>query len=133
VPDGFVQLALAGDLDQAETEDLRNAAHGISGVGKRALDAKLKSARGEHTKRQSEDRRNQRAADRCDPRPPISVPANDEPWLPQMQVINEVLGHAVEAEPPARDIDGFCTRLQMQAIPLLHLLSTEFTNPESGE
>jgi hypothetical protein len=40
----FVRLGLAGDLDEDEVEELRNLAHERSGVGKRALDKKLKGA-----------------------------------------------------------------------------------------
>ncbi len=55
VPDGFVRLVLEAGLDEAEAEDLRNLAHEISGVGKRALDTKLKGARKEQASRRAKD------------------------------------------------------------------------------
>ena len=36
----------------------------------------------------------------------IRAPFPDEPWLPEMDVLNEVIGKVATAVPPLRDIDG---------------------------
>ena len=42
--DIFVRCALAGDLNESEIERLRNLVHARSGIGKRAIERKLKNA-----------------------------------------------------------------------------------------
>ena len=55
----------------------------------------------------------------------IPVPADDAPWLPQMELMNDALRASLETEPPARDIEGVSTRLKLRSIPLLHLLQPQ--------
>jgi hypothetical protein len=130
VPDEFVRIVLESGLDETETDDFRNLAHDISGIGKRALDAKLKTARKKQAKGRAEARRHQRAAERSDPRPQIKVPLGNDPWLIQMAVVNEVQGSSRITEPPTRDAEGDRSRLKMRTFPRLHLLSTSTSNPD---
>ena len=102
----FVRLALAAELDADELEHLRDLASQRAGVGKRAIERKLKAARQELASQRAQEERNRRAAERRDPRPQIEAPEPDAPWLPQMQVLNDVLGASRAPEPPMRDIDG---------------------------
>ena len=88
----FVQLALAGDLGADEVEELRNLAHEKSGVNKRTLDKKLENARRDAIAHRWATEREERLAQRRDPRPQIPAPLPDAPWLPQMELLNEVLG-----------------------------------------
>jgi hypothetical protein len=97
VPDGdvvgaFVRLALAGDLAETELEQLRDEVCRRAGVGKRVLSQALKTARDDQRASQRAEARELRAAQRRDPRPRIDAPAPDAPWLPQMEVLNDVLG-----------------------------------------
>ena len=123
VADTFVCLVLAAELDTDEIERLRDIAHNRSGAGKRALDAKLKRARREHAERQAQENRQPRIAERRDPRPQIPAPANDAPWLPQMQVLNDVLGKSCEPEPPMRGAEGFVLQVRVRRVPKMHLLT----------
>ena len=55
-----------------------------------------------------------------DPRPLIRAPLTDEPWLPQMDVLNEVIGAVVAIMPPVRNIDDDATRVRKLPVPNMH-------------
>jgi len=69
-----------------------------------------------------------KAAERHDPRPQIPAPLPDAPWIPQMQVLNDVLGASPATEPPMRDIDGVVTMVRVRRIPNMHTLTAETVN-----
>ena len=119
----FIRVVLAGDLDADEIERLRDIASNRSGVGRRALDSKLKRARQEQDERQAQENRERRIAERRDPRPQIPTPTADAPWLPQMQVLNDVLGKSRDPEPPMRDSEGFVVQVRARRVPKMHLLT----------
>ena len=50
----------------------------------------------------------------------IRSPFPDEPWLPQMDVLNEVIGGVIAAKPPSRDIDGDAMRVRKLPVPNMH-------------
>jgi hypothetical protein len=126
--DAFVRVAVNADLDAHQMEALRNQVAGLAGVGKRALDAKLKAARKEQAARAEQEARDQRAADRRDPRPQIAAPAPDAPWLPQMAVLNDILGGSDLPEPPMRDVDGVVTKVRVRRMPNMHALTPQGVN-----
>jgi hypothetical protein len=119
----FLDLALLGDLDEAEIEHLRNQAAKRSGSGKPILSNMLKEARKERDAENARVERELRAAARNDPRPIIAAPSKDAPWLPLMSVINEPL--AASAQPPWRDIDGDLTTARMLRIPNMHAFTSQ--------
>ena len=119
----FIRLVLAGDLDADEIERLRDIASKRSGVGRRSLDSKLKRARQEQVERQAQENRERRIAERRDPRPQIPAPTADAPWLPHMQVLNDVLGKSCDPEPPMRDVEGFVVQVRARRVPKMHLLT----------
>ena len=126
--DTFIRLVLASDLEADELERLRDIASNRSAVGRRALDSKLKRARQKQAERQVQETRERRIAERRDPRPQIPAPAADAPWLPQMQVLNDVLGKSRDPEPPMRDIEGFAVRTRVRRVPKMHLLTACSSN-----
>jgi hypothetical protein len=128
VADVFVRCVLGGDLGEDEIDRLRNLASKIGCIGKRALDALLKRARRERTARRHQEEREWRLAQRRDPRPQVPLPAVDEEWLPQMRVLNDVLGGCCDAEPPARNANKVAAQVRARRIPSLHLLSTRESN-----
>ena len=73
------------------------------------------------------------AARRQDPRPQIRSPFPDEPWLPQMEVLNEVIGKVTAARPPARDIDGDAMRVRKLPVPNMHAFTQSEVNVEPEE
>lgn len=91
--------------------DFRDKVAKTAGVGKHVIDQRLK-----------------RAAERQDPRPQIEAPTRDEPWLPQMNLLNEVLGSSKAPEPPMRDIEGFLTEIHTRALHSMHMLSAAGIN-----
>ena len=116
----FARLAVEGDLDLIELADLRQLAKKLSGVGLRVIDGVLKAAQQKQAARDAMAARARRAARRQDPRPQIRAPFPDEPWLPQMGVINDVIGKVTAARPPARDIDDDAMRVRMLPVPDMH-------------
>jgi hypothetical protein len=126
VSDLFVRCILWGDLEEDEIEQLRDRASKATGAGHRSLDAKLRRTRKEYASRQAEEQRNQRIAERCDPRPQIPLPAPDAEWLPQMQVLNDVLCSAPTA---MRNTALIAAQVHTKRIPSLHLLTAKEVNP----
>jgi hypothetical protein len=131
--DLFVRCVLSGDLSEDEVERLRNLAGSISGTSKRVLDARVKRARQERAAARTEDERERRIAKRRDPRPQIPAPTSDAPWLPQMAVLNEVLGKVREPEPPMRDFDGVIIRVRVRRTPNMHAFTELGANQEETE
>ncbi len=128
--DLFVRLVLAGDLDAAEIEDLRDIASKHAEVGKRALDAKLKAARKTAAAAAAQFATKRRLAERRDPRPQIEVPLPDAPWLPVMGALNEVLGRMGDAEPPVRDVDGIYVKVRVRRALNMHRFTSRGANAE---
>ena len=89
-------------------------------IGLRAINAVLKAAQQQQAAQNAKAARAHQAASRRDPRPQIRAPFPDEPWLPQMDVLNEVIGAVVAAMPPARDIDGDAMRVRKLPVPNMH-------------
>ncbi len=129
VPDGFVRLVLEGALNEAETEALRNLAHEISGVGKPALDATLRSARKERATRRAKAKSARQAAARRDRRPHIDAPIADDARVPVVTSIDEVLCNQHQLEPPIRDAEGRPTDARRRAPVMLHETLTAESNP----
>jgi hypothetical protein len=130
VADAFVRIALAADLDDDELEKLKEIAAHRSGIGKQALNRKLKVARQQQIKRHEREERDRQAAERSDPRPPILAPTAEAPWLTQMQVLNEVLGKSSDLEPPMRDIDGVVVRVRIRRLPKMHMFTALGANDD---
>jgi len=114
---------LGGDLSAEEVEQLRDRAAQRAAVGKRAMDRMLKATRQERQTRRAEEARPRCAAERPDPRPRINAPKPDAPWLPQMAVLNDVLGKSTDRGPPMRDVEGAASAVHTRRMPLLHMLT----------
>jgi hypothetical protein len=128
IVDLFVSLALRADLAEPELERLRDIVAGRANVGKRALDRMLRRNRAEEAREQAQREKERRAATRRDPRPQVPAPMFDAPWLPQMAVLNGVLGASDADEPPMRDIDGHVVAVRDRRATNLHALTADGTN-----
>ena len=117
----FALLAAGADLDAVELAELRQLAKKLSGVGLRVIDDALKVGA-------AETGRAERQGCACppvppagsDPRPQIRSPFPDEPWLPQMDVLNEVIGRRDRRQAAARDIDGDAMWVRKLPVPNMH-------------
>ena len=116
----FALLAAGADLDAVELAELRQLAKKLSGVGLRVIDDALKAAQQQQAAQNAKAARAHHAARRRDPRPQIRSPFPDEPWLPQMDVLNEVIGGVISAKPPSRDIDGDAMWVRKLPVPNMH-------------
>ncbi len=131
VPDAFVRLVLAADLDEVEIEELRNATHQISGIGKRALDAKLNRARQEQSEDHARAERQRRSVERQDLRVRLGAPLVDAERVPVMLSIDDVLGNQRGPEPPMRDAEGRPADARCRTPIMLHeMLSVEANTGE---
>jgi hypothetical protein len=127
-PEIYASTAVHADLDAEEIQGLRAFVSERSGIGLRALDAKAKARKADHDVRAGKEQQDRQAAARCDPRPQIDAPMPDAPWLPQMQVLNDVLGASTAPIPPMRDIDGAMTVIRIRRVPHMHLLTAQSVN-----
>ncbi|MBV8894132.1 MAG: hypothetical protein JO266_19540 [Acidobacteria bacterium] len=130
VAQAFVDYALQADLTPVELETLRDIAHKRADVGKRSLDKMLKDAKQKARIRELEEEATRQLAERRDPRPLIEAPLPDAPWLPQMEVLNTVLGNSNLLEPPMRDINGVVTKVRVRRTPYTHTLTARGANQE---
>jgi hypothetical protein len=125
----LIEMSLMADLDDDELHDLQDEARRRSGKGKRTITEQLKKARQKHTERRREEEAKRRKAQRTDPRPAIRVPAQDAPWLPVVDLLNDVLGKSNDPKPPARNLDGFVVSARKLPVPKTHA----FGAPRSEE
>ena len=139
----FATLAASADLDAVELEELRQLAKTLSGTGLRAINAMLKSAQQQQGISNAKAARDFRTLRRDDPRLRIGVPAPDEPWLPQIEVLNEVISAVVAITPPSRDIDDDMMWVRQLSVPGTHAFTdanpldadddTDDTEDDEGE
>jgi len=129
----FIDLALQADLDAVELEQLLGLTSERSGQGTRAIARTLKGARSRAAEKNGEQERKRRQAERTDPRPAVSAPAIDAPWLPQMQLLDDVLGTLDIAEPPMRNNEGMLTQCRMRAPIAMHAFGSNAANGEDVE
>jgi hypothetical protein len=126
----FLALALLADLNNEEIELLRNEAAKRSGIAKRTIAQMLKEAKQEHAARREREQRERRLAERDDPRPQIKVPAEDAPWLPQMDVLNDVIGASAAVHPTMRDIDDSAAFTGRIGVSSTHAFTSTDANSE---
>jgi len=127
----FTRLAAGGDLDPVDLAELRQLAKKLSGIGLRAIDDALKSAQQQQAAQNAKAARARQVVRRRDPRPYIRSPLPDEPWLPEMDVLNEVIGGVIAARPPARDIDGDAMQVRKLSVPNMHAFTQSEVNVET--
>jgi hypothetical protein len=133
VPRLFAVLTANGDVDASEIEGLRNFASKLSGITKTSLKSIFKEEQQKQIERHTKEARSRHLAEQCDLRPEIKVPSADEPWLPQMQALNDVIGKVGAAQPPARDIDAYVARARKLPVPNLHAFGPNEANSEESE
>lgn len=129
----LLDLAVNADLNDAELEDLRNLVAERTRTNRRTVAAMLKAARDERAAQRSLEERERRLAERRDPRPRIDVPFSDDEWLPQMGVLNEIMGSSTAVPPPTRDIDGVVTWARKIVVPGTHAFQDANANQEEEE
>jgi hypothetical protein len=129
----FAELIAVGDIDQTEREKVRDELSVRCKVTKRSIDRAVDDALDKRSAKRRDEERTRRLASRTDPRPQITAPAADEPWLPTMGALNDVLGESKADEPPARDIDGVVTVARLRRVPNMHALTAEGANQEDGD
>ena len=129
----FIDLALQADLDAVELEQLLGLTAERSGLGPRVIARTLKRARAKAAEKNGEQERKRRQAERTDPRPAVPAPAIDAPWLPQMQLLDDVLGTLDVAEPPMRNNEGVLTQCRMRTPVAMHAFGATMANGDDVE
>jgi hypothetical protein len=133
IVDVFVSLAISADLREDEVEQCKHIVAERGGGGIRVLTDILKQARKHNAAGLARQERERRMAERTDPRPQIPAPGAAAPWLPQMNVLNDVLGKAPGLEPPMRDVDGVPVVVRVRRMPKLHAFTSLGANQEESE
>jgi hypothetical protein len=129
----FCWLVVDADLDAEELGDLRQLAKRLSGVGLGVIYSMLTAAQQKHAAQRAKETRHRQQAARRDPRPMIAAPFPNAPFLPVMDVLNEVISRVTAAVPPLRDIDGVTTRVRKLPIPNMHAFTQSEANVEQEE
>jgi hypothetical protein len=129
----FAELLVDADVDVAELEELRQLAKTLSGVGLRLIDGASKAAQKKRAEQRAKDTRARQQAARCDPRPMIAAPFSDQPFLPTMRTLDEVIGGVAATIPPLRDIDTGTARTRKFPIPTMHEFASSEANNEEDE
>ena len=124
----FLRLVIRADLSEPAMERLRHLVSQRGGIGQRRLNQALNAARKAREQQDRQARQNQAVAARRDHRPRIANPSADAPWLPQMAVMNEVLGQSTAPEPPMRDSDGYLVQVRARRVSSMHVLTAHSAN-----
>ena len=129
----FARLTVAADLDAIDQAGLCQLAKELSDVGLREIKAVLKVALQNQAKQDARQKQAHQRAKRRDPRPQIWSPSPDDPWLLQMEVLNEVIGKVATASPPSRDIDGDAMQIRKLPVANMHAFTPAEVNVEPEE
>ena len=70
---------------------------------------------------------------RHDPRPYLPVPFADDPWIPVMDTLNEVIGAVGGYMPRIRDADADLTQVRKLLIPNTHPFTAGSANAEGDD
>ncbi len=129
----FATLAFDADLQGHERERLRNDISARTGINKRTIDNAIKQAEKRREADHAREEKDRRIAERRDPRPQVPVPLPDEPFLSQVELLNDILGKSTAAEPPARDIDGYLVQVRTRPPTGMHTLTAQEANSEAAD
>src|SRR4051794_9630419 len=110
---------LDAQLQDHDYEGLRNEISQRAKVTKTSIERAVEAVKTERAELRKREEQERRQANRADPRPLIRVPSSMAPWIPQMEILSDVLGRSTAPEPPARDADGFI--VQVHTRPPLHM------------
>jgi hypothetical protein len=123
---------LGADLDEIELDALIKQVAQQSGVGVRALRQTLKARRAERATQNREAARAEAQVHRTDRRPRLPAPLGDAPWLPEMDVLNDVLGRASDRLPPARRLEGQFAEVATIPAVGMHLFTSANAEEDDG-
>ncbi len=133
----LARLAPDADLDAADLEQLVKSTAERSGVTARAISKMIKDQAERQQKRRARQEAERKMAERTDPRPFLPAPRADAPWLPEMEILEDVLGNSKAIRPPMRNINGASTAVLRRMIPTMHAFRDanldEQTAPDAGK
>ena len=132
--DILVRMLPRAEVDKTAEDKLKTLAVARAKVKLRSLASRIKDAREETKEEHARERREHRARSRTnDKRIKLEVPKSDEPFIPIMAALNEVLGAAPDPEPPMRDVDGKMACVRVRKVPHMHALTADGANGEETE
>lgn len=129
----FLDLLPRADLTAPDLELIRNEVSKRGDIGKRALSQAIAATRTARAAQDHDERQARATTNRQDPRPQVPNPVPDAPWLPQMQVLNDVLGRVTAPEPPMRDGNGHVVQVRLRRAPSMHTLTAESANEAKSD
>ncbi len=129
----FARLVAAGDVSDSDVDQLIEALGKRCKIGKRIIAKAIAQQRKEQSRQQHQAEQDRREAERTDPRLYTPAPPADAPWLPVIEILNEVHGTSPAAVPPMRDHDGVYTAVRVRRASLMHALTDDGANQEEAE
>jgi hypothetical protein len=129
VLDLLIRLDAQAEISEVELEDLIRYLKERTGNNIPTMKRTVRGARKQRAARRAQEQRERRLAERSDPRPQLSCPAFDAPWLPVMETILEVVRPSPPTQQIKRDIEGVAMQPQRIVVPRTHAFSRE----EDGE
>jgi hypothetical protein len=128
----FVKFAILADLNDEEIEALRNEAAKRSGINKRTITQMLQTALRELAAKRRREARERKLAEHNDPRPRLDVPNKDAEFIPQINVLNEVIAASPAGHPAPRDIEGHGAFAGKIAVPNMHAFTSAKANASAN-
>jgi hypothetical protein len=133
IVDKFVSVALYAYLSDSEFESITDKVAMQAHVTKSSVRRTFKAAFKKNIDARNEEEHHRRAAERLDPQPRLPVPPTDAEYLPQMRILNEVLGRSSHPEPPMRNTEDVCMRSRVRSPMNMHAFSALDANDENTE
>jgi hypothetical protein len=127
----LARLVANGDVDDHDLDQLVEALVLRVKVGKMIIKRAVANARKGQARQRHQAEQDRHAAERTDPRPRLEAPLGDAPYLPVIEVLNDVHGASTADEPPMRDRDYSYVRVHLRRSHSMHALTVDGANQES--
>jgi hypothetical protein len=131
--DVLARLVATADVSDHDLDQLVDTLVQRVKVGKMIIKRAVTNARKGQARQRHQADQDRHAAERTDPRPRIAAPHHDAPWLPAMEVLNDVHGASTADEPPMRDLEGVYTAVHVRRVPNMHALTADGANQEEAK
>jgi hypothetical protein len=119
VVETFISLVPFAQLREDEIETLRNFVVGAAKCGKSAINKMIKEAKAEDKAKRQQEKQRHTTNTEADYRPSLLVPEPDAEWIPQMQVLNEVISKNA-SKLRLRSVDAGTALHRLATVPGTH-------------
>jgi hypothetical protein len=125
VLDSLIRLDAQAEISEVELDELIRYLKQRTGNSIPSMKRTVREAREQRAAVRAQEQRDRRLAERSDPRPQLSCPAYDAPWLPVMETILEVVRSVSPTQQIKRDIEQVAMQPRRIVVPRTHAFSRE--------